>query len=105
VLPEVEKLLGFTRFPYFTHPRGKGFVTEDRPNFGGFYVGLGSKQFGKDTVEPSDCVLWIGNLPSYFNTGELTEDVAPKIVIKTELTRQEQLILAFRGTSKVLRRQ
>lgn len=85
VLPEVEQLLDVTKLPYFTNPWGKGCVTEDSPRFGGLYVGLGSKQDVKDAVVSSDCVLWIGNLPSDFNSGEFTENVEPKIVIEFQL--------------------
>lgn len=82
VLPEVENLLETTDLPYFTNPWGKGCVTEDSPKFGGLYVGSGSKRDVQEAIESSDCVLWIGNLPSDFNTGEFSEHVKPDTVIE-----------------------
>ena len=43
VLPEVEKLIETTGFPYFVTAYGKGAVSEDDPKFGGVYSGFGSK--------------------------------------------------------------
>ncbi len=63
VLPEVNRLLEATDFPYFTNPWGKGCVTEDSPKFGGLYVGSGSNKDVQETVESSDCVMWIGSIP------------------------------------------
>lgn len=82
VLPEVENLLKITDFPYFTNPWGKGCVTEESPRFGGLYVGVASKEDVQAAVESSDCVLWIGNLPSDFNTAEFTEHVKPETVVE-----------------------
>lgn len=81
VLPEVNRLLEATDFPYFTNPWGKGCVTEDSPKFGGLYVGSGSKKDVQETVESSDCVMWIGSIPSDFNTGEFTGKVKTDTVI------------------------
>ncbi|KAL2063135.1 hypothetical protein VTL71DRAFT_6207 [Oculimacula yallundae] len=57
-------------------------VNEDLPNFGGVYQGAGTYPEIQAFVErTADLVLWIGNFPSDFNTGEFTNNVAQDIII------------------------
>jgi len=85
VLPEVSQLIEVTPFPVFTTPMGKGAVDEKHPRFGGLYGGGGSLNEGIiKTVETSEAILWIGNYPSDFNTGEFSEEVKPDVTINFE---------------------
>jgi len=68
-----EKLIELTGIPYFVTTMGKGAVGEHLQSFGGVYSGAGSYPGTKEAVEASDCLLWLGNYPSDFNTGEFTE--------------------------------
>ncbi|KAL6689667.1 pyruvate decarboxylase [Trichoderma pleuroticola] len=47
---------------------GKGIVGEDDPLFAGCYAGVGSPPATSKAVEQSDCILWLGHMPSDFNT-------------------------------------
>ena len=62
-MTEVSELIAATRFPVFTTPMGKGTVDEKSPQYGGTYVGVGSKEDVRSVVESSDLVLWIGMYP------------------------------------------
>ncbi|KAL1895941.1 Pyruvate decarboxylase 1 [Sporothrix stenoceras] len=67
--------------PFFVTTLGKGVVTETSPLFGGAYCGIGSPASVIEAVEAADCILWLGNLPSDFNTGMFSENVkTPNIV-------------------------
>ncbi len=82
VLPEVETLCDVTKFPYFSNPWGKGAISEACDRFGGVYSGLASNPGISETIESSDCVLWIGKLSSDFNTAEFTEYISLDKVIE-----------------------
>ncbi len=56
------------KVPFFVTTLGKGAVTEDNPLYGGAYAGMGSYPEVAKAVESTDCVLWLGNIPSDFNT-------------------------------------
>ncbi|KAH8905458.1 pyruvate decarboxylase [Coniochaeta sp. PMI_546] len=84
VLADVSRLVAATRFPVFTTPMGKGSVDEKSPQYGGTYVGVGSKEDVKNAVESSDLVLWIGMYPSDMNTGEFTVKVVKNATINFE---------------------
>ncbi|KAF2811336.1 DHS-like NAD/FAD-binding domain-containing protein [Mytilinidion resinicola] len=81
VLSEVNELVELTSFPTFVTAMGKSGVNEELPNFGGVYGGAGTHPGVKEAIESSDAVLWIGNFPSDFNTGEFTTDVKEEITI------------------------
>ncbi|KAH8650115.1 thiamine diphosphate-binding protein [Xylariales sp. PMI_506] len=68
-------LIEALQIPYFATPLGKGIANESTPLFGGSYVGAGSQKDVAKIVESSDCILWLGNYPSDFNTGIFTEKV------------------------------
>lgn len=63
-----DELVKALQAPYFVTTIGKGAVTEDSPLYGGFYAGLASWPKVNKVVESADCILWLGNLPSDFNT-------------------------------------
>lgn len=63
----MEELIDVTGFPFFTTPMGKGSVNENKPGFGGVYVGQATKPDVKHVVESADCVLRIGNYPVSIN--------------------------------------
>ncbi|KAN0110591.1 putative pyruvate decarboxylase [Hyaloscypha variabilis] len=81
VLPEAKALIEATGYPYFVTSMGKGSVPENLPTFGGVYGGLASFPDTSKAIESSDRVLWIGNYPSDFNTGEFTERVTEEVTI------------------------
>lgn len=56
------------RLPFYVTTLGKGVVTETSPLYGGAYCGAGSPASVIEAVEAADCILWLGNLPSDFNT-------------------------------------
>ena len=63
LLKEAKALIETTGFPYFVTSMGKGSVPENLPTFGGVYGGLASWQDVRNSIESSDCVLWLGNYP------------------------------------------
>lgn len=66
--PHVGGLVDALKVPYFVTLLGKGAVNEQNPLFGGWYCGSGSWDRSIKAVEKADCILWLGNLPSDFNT-------------------------------------
>lgn len=64
----VPNLIDTLGIPVFTTTMGKGIVDESGPHYVGTYEGLGSHPEVKEIVEGADCVLWLGSLPSDFNT-------------------------------------
>lgn len=64
----VPKLIDTLAIPVFTTTLGKGIVDESGPYYVGGYEGLVSLPEVKKIVEGADCVLWLGGLPSDFNT-------------------------------------
>lgn len=67
-VPYNDQLIDALQVPFFVTTLGKGGVTEDRPLYGGSYAGLGSFPQVAKAVESADCILWLGNIPSDFNT-------------------------------------
>lgn len=51
---------------------GKGGLDETIPEFAGVHSGAGTLPEVKQALESVDAVIWIGNYPSDFNTGEFT---------------------------------
>ncbi len=66
--PRSDELVDALKVPFFVTTIGKGGVTEDNPLYGGAYAGLGSFPSVITAVESADCILWLGNIPSDFNT-------------------------------------
>jgi pyruvate decarboxylase len=64
----VNDLVSALRIPTFVTVLGKGAVDESLPTFAGVYGGSGSWPDVIKLVETSDCVLWLANQPSDFNT-------------------------------------
>ncbi|POR35139.1 Pyruvate decarboxylase [Tolypocladium paradoxum] len=77
----VGSLVDALKVPFFTTILGKGAVDEQNPLYGGSYVGVGSLPSAIRAVEDSDCILWLGNLPSDFNTGMFSEHVKTSMII------------------------
>ncbi|CAK7231473.1 Pyruvate decarboxylase 1 [Sporothrix curviconia] len=74
-VPFVDKLIAAAQVPFYVTTLGKGAVNETSSLFGGAYCGAGSPASVIQAVEAADCVLWLGNLPSDFNTGMFSENV------------------------------
>ncbi|KAH4169209.1 pyruvate decarboxylase [Parastagonospora nodorum] len=72
VLPEVHELIMQANIPAFTTAMGKGGLDEAIPQFAGVHQGAGTHSGVKEELEQADYVLWVGNYPSDFNTGEFT---------------------------------
>ncbi|CAK7210622.1 Pyruvate decarboxylase 1 [Sporothrix bragantina] len=70
-----DKLVAAAQVPFYVTTLGKGAVNETSPLFGGAYCGAGSPVSVIQAVEAADCILWLGNLPSDFNTGMFSENV------------------------------
>jgi pyruvate decarboxylase len=66
--PFVDPLVDALKVPVFVTCLGKGAVDESSPYFGGAYGGIDSWPNVAKMVESSDCILWLGRLPSDFNT-------------------------------------
>jgi pyruvate decarboxylase len=66
--PLADPLLEALGLPFFTTVLGKGIANEENPLFGGVYAGHGSMAHAIKAVKDSDCILWLGNYPSDFNT-------------------------------------
>jgi len=77
----VGSLVDALKVPFFTTVLGKGTVDEQIPLYGGSYGGAGSLPSVIKAVEDSDCILWLGNLPSDFNTGMFSEYVKSSMII------------------------
>jgi pyruvate decarboxylase len=72
VLDETHELIKLTDLPTFTTAMGKGGLDETIPKYGGVHAGAGTHPGVKEALEAADAVLWVGNYPSDFNTGEFT---------------------------------
>ncbi|KAH7188107.1 thiamine diphosphate-binding protein [Fusarium flagelliforme] len=72
VLDETHELIKLTKLPAFTTAMGKGGLDETIPEFAGVHSGAGTLPEVKMALERLDAVIWIGNYPSDFNTGEFT---------------------------------
>ncbi|KAE8448985.1 hypothetical protein EG329_008573 [Mollisiaceae sp. DMI_Dod_QoI] len=81
VISEAEALVKETNYPYFVTSMSKGAVLENLPTFGGVYGGSSSLPDVKEAAEKSDCVLFIGNYPSDFNTGEFSEAIKEEAIV------------------------
>jgi pyruvate decarboxylase len=82
--PFVDPLVDALKVPVFVTCLGKGAVDESSPYFGGAYGGIDSWPNVVKMVESSDYILWLGRLPSDFNT------YVRLVVITTEL-----LVMSF----------
>ncbi|KAI0461797.1 Pyruvate decarboxylase 1 [Komagataella kurtzmanii] len=77
---EVDQLIDITNFPVFVTPMGKGGVNEQKPQFGGAYVGSLSNPNITEFVEKADLVISVGALLSDFNTGSFSYSHSKNIV-------------------------
>ncbi|KAM0472548.1 hypothetical protein ACHAPX_008705 [Trichoderma viride] len=79
--PHANDLIKALRSLHFNTIMGKGVVEEDEPLFAGCYAGVGSLPQTSKAVEDSDCILWLGHMPSDFNTGMFTDQVKSSTII------------------------
>ncbi|KAK4186308.1 thiamine diphosphate-binding protein [Podospora australis] len=70
-----DALIQALKIPFLTTGLGKGIADETSPYYHGVYGGEGS--YPRDVIntveQQADCILWLGNCPSDFNTGIFTE--------------------------------
>ena len=65
----VNPLIEALKIPFFHTMVGKGIANEDSPYYQGSYGGAGSwPPSVNPIVESADCIIWLGNYPSDFNT-------------------------------------
>ncbi|UKZ94521.1 uncharacterized protein TrAFT101_009392 [Trichoderma asperellum] len=79
--PHASDLIKTLRCLHFNTIMGKGAVAEDDLLFAGCYAGVGSLPLTSKAVENSDCILWLGHMPSDFNTGMFTDQVKSSLII------------------------
>lgn len=89
----VPELVDTLRIPVLTTTLGKGIVDESSPYYMGGYDGVGSLPGVTEIVEAADCVLWLGGLPSDFNT-----QVPPHGVARISFPADAQLALSLAFT-------
>ncbi|KAK0625444.1 thiamine diphosphate-binding protein [Bombardia bombarda] len=78
----INPLIETLKIPSFSTVMGKGAADESSPYYHGVYSGAGSCPSGViKAVDESDCILWLGNLPSDFNTGMFTNHVENTTII------------------------
>lgn len=79
---DVDPLIRALKIPFFTTGLGKGIADETSPYYHGVYGGEGSYPTTViDTIGEADCILWLGNFPSDFNTGIFTESLGHCTII------------------------
>ena len=71
--PFVADIVDALQVPWFDTVMGKGLHGEDHPRYGGVYAGVGSTDETCKLVEDSDCILWLANMPSDFNTSVIDQ--------------------------------
>jgi len=69
---ELADFLERTGFPYVTMMLGKAILSEHHPQFLGLYEGERSREYIRQRVGASDCILQLGALMTDFNTGGFT---------------------------------
>ncbi|KAK4664334.1 Pyruvate decarboxylase 1 [Podospora pseudopauciseta] len=70
----VDPLIQALKIPFLVTGLGKGIADEMSPYYQGCYAGEGSwLRSAIGLVQEADCILWLGNYPSDFNTGIFTE--------------------------------
>ncbi|KAK3346090.1 thiamine diphosphate-binding protein [Lasiosphaeria hispida] len=78
----VDPLIEALKIPFFVTTMGKGIANEGSPYFKGGWSGAGSwPQSVIPGVENADCILWLGNYPSDFNTGIFTGNTSGAKII------------------------
>ncbi|KAK7713907.1 Pyruvate decarboxylase 1 [Diaporthe eres] len=83
----VPELIDTLAIPVFTTTLGKGIVDESGPYYIGGYEGLVSLPEVKEIVEGADCVLWLGSLPSDFNTWAVARFKERSLQLRTRQIR------------------
>jgi indolepyruvate decarboxylase len=72
---EFAGFLDKTGFPYTTMMLGKTVLSEHHPQFIGLFEGDRSREYVRNRVESSDCILQLGALLTDFNTGGFTTNL------------------------------
>lgn len=60
---------------------GKGGLNEEVPQYGGIHQGAGTHPGVAEALRRADFVLWIGNYPPDFNTGDFTTIINKSTII------------------------
>ena len=89
---QVQALLEKAGLPYCTLTTGKSLLSEDHPQFVGCYKGNWSRDYVKNTVEQSDCILMLGCFFTDFDTGGFTSRLDPEKLIRANF---EQLTVKY----------
>ncbi len=83
---ELSAFLERTGFPYVTMMLGKGILSEHHPQFIGLFEGDRSREYVRQQVESSDCILHLGALMTDFNTGGFTTNLDDAKTIKANIS-------------------
>lgn len=69
---QARKLIEKTGYPFVAFPTAKTVISEDHPQFIGLYQGTWSRDYVRDIVEKSDCILMLGGFFIDSDTGGFT---------------------------------
>lgn len=86
--PHASDLIKTLRCLHFNTIMGKGAVAEDDLLFAGCYAGVGSLPLTSKAVENSDCILWLGHMPSDFNTSVPQRHALHYLIVLTLATEE-----------------
>lgn len=81
IAPQVLKLVETAELPYATTISSKSVLPELHPQFIGVYQGAFSRDYVREQIEASDCVLCIGVWMNDFNTGMFTSKLNENYLI------------------------
>lgn len=95
---EAQALIEKTGMPYATLTTGKSIISEDHPQFIGCYKGRWSRDYVKNFVEQSDCIIMLGCLFTDFDTGGFTTQLDPN---KTIAANFENLAIKYHTFSQI----
>jgi len=84
---ELADFLDRTGLPYVTMMLGKAILSEHHPQFLGLYEGDRSRDYIRQRVESSDCILQLGALMTDFNTGGFTTNFDEAVTINANIRR------------------
>eukprot|EP01117_Protostelium_nocturnum_P010630 TRINITY_DN3827_c0_g1_i2.p1 TRINITY_DN3827_c0_g1~~TRINITY_DN3827_c0_g1_i2.p1 ORF type:complete len:581 (+),score=192.22 TRINITY_DN3827_c0_g1_i2:79-1743(+) len=70
-----EKLLEASGIPFSTLMMGKSLIDEDHPQFIGLFMGESSRDYVKERIKESDCVVFFGMVKTDFNTGGFSIEI------------------------------
>jgi len=86
---KLKNLLEKSGIPFATMMMGKTVLDEEHPQFIGLYQGKSSRDYVKDRIENSDCVLMLGVVYSDLNTGNFSMNIDSSKCITANYNRTQ----------------